>query len=473
MPLAASKRHRSVVLAAFVGLSLVPAFGLAAHRLANWSLFAGGTPDYDANAKFVCRILQLCTLVLIALLDRKVTYSERTVRNAVVVAGLLSAAVMVVSAYVVDPGATLVCAGLCGVGHTIVMVGWGYYLCSVEPRQSSFALTCGFAISGLASWLFSSLPEVSLHVLAVGAAPLSAVCFAYELSRRTEPAQADEPLDREALHKPPVVLLLALGVCTLSGVFVHTLVPTNAIQNGGSYQALTGILYVAICAIYLVWTVVLGRADADRLWPLFPAIVLGGLVCYTSFISQWPTMAMDILTATQNCTMMFCWLATASVVYRRRLPKVFSFCLANIVFAEPITLSITITGVRAPVGYVEGDLSTIAITLGLALALVVLTVGLAYRESLKDARIPATDAPAAAPVDPLVVALASMADDYALTMREQEVALHLARGRTFPETAEALGVSLDTVRTHVKCLYRKTGVHKKGRLIELIEERRP
>ena len=34
-------------------------------------------------------------------------------------------------------------------------------------------------------------------------------------------------------------------------------------------------------------------------------------------------------------------------------------------------------------------------------------------------------------------------------------------------------ISLDTVRTHVKCLYRKTGVHKKGHFIALIEERRP
>ena len=72
-----------------------------------------------------------------------------------------------------------------------------------------------------------------------------------------------------------------------------------------------------------------------------------------------------------------------------------------------------------------------------------------------------------------MAAIESMADDYALTARKQEVALHLARGHTFPETDEALGVSLDTVRTHVKCLYRKTGVHKKGHFIALIEERRP
>ena len=476
MPLAASKRQRSLIFAAFVGLSLIPALGLATNRLADWALFAGGLAGYDASAKFARRILQVCALILVALLDRKATYSERTIRNAVAAAGVGTGVLAAVFIYATNPTVVFACAGLSGITHTVMMVGWGYYLCSVEPRQSAFALTVGFALSGLVSWLFSALPVAWIHALAIGSAPISAVCFIYEFSRDTSVARADEPLTRTSLSDPPVVLLLALAVCTLTGVFVHTLVPTNLIQQGPGYQALVAVIYLGICAIYLLWTVALGRTDADRLWPLFPAVVLGGLVCYTSFISQWPTVAMNILAATQNCTIVFCWLATASVVYRRRLPRVFSFCVANIVFAEPITLSITVRGMLDPVGHVAGSMVAIAVTLALALALVVLTVGLAWGEALKGRR--ATNASAPTPVatpntDPLIAAIDSMAEDYALTKREQEVALHLARGRTFPETAEALGVSLDTVRTHVKCLYRKTGVHKKGHVIELIEERRP
>ena len=75
MPMTASPRQRSVVFTAFMGLSLVAVLGVASHRLADWSLFAGGTAGYDTNAKFVARVLQICTLVLVAILDRKVAYS--------------------------------------------------------------------------------------------------------------------------------------------------------------------------------------------------------------------------------------------------------------------------------------------------------------------------------------------------------------------------------------------------------------
>ncbi|WP_442904065.1 helix-turn-helix transcriptional regulator [Gordonibacter sp.] len=52
------------------------------------------------------------------------------------------------------------------------------------------------------------------------------------------------------------------------------------------------------------------------------------------------------------------------------------------------------------------------------------------------------------------------------------VALHLTRGYTLPQTADMLCVSLDTVRTHVKSLYKKLGIHKKQSLIAIVEEKR-
>ena len=45
-----------------------------------------------------------------------------------------------------------------------------------------------------------------------------------------------------------------------------------------------------------------------------------------------------------------------------------------------------------------------------------------------------------------------------LTPREAEVLLMLARGRTYVQVADELGVSLNTVASHIKNLYRKLGV---------------
>jgi len=46
-----------------------------------------------------------------------------------------------------------------------------------------------------------------------------------------------------------------------------------------------------------------------------------------------------------------------------------------------------------------------------------------------------------------------------LTVRESQVLRLIASGCTYSQTAEQLGISLHTVTTHIKNLYRKLEVH--------------
>lgn len=54
--------------------------------------------------------------------------------------------------------------------------------------------------------------------------------------------------------------------------------------------------------------------------------------------------------------------------------------------------------------------------------------------------------------------LADLKQAFGLTPSEREVARHLLDGLTADETAAELGISLDTVRTHIKRAYAKLGV---------------
>ena len=47
----------------------------------------------------------------------------------------------------------------------------------------------------------------------------------------------------------------------------------------------------------------------------------------------------------------------------------------------------------------------------------------------------------------------------ALTFREAQVLWHLAQGCTYERIGDRLGVSLHTVTTHIKNIYRKLDVH--------------
>ena len=59
-----------------------------------------------------------------------------------------------------------------------------------------------------------------------------------------------------------------------------------------------------------------------------------------------------------------------------------------------------------------------------------------------------------------------------LSGRELEVLAHLAQRRSTARTAAALGISVNTVRTHVRTLMRKLAVDDRGELVRRARELR-
>lgn len=52
-----------------------------------------------------------------------------------------------------------------------------------------------------------------------------------------------------------------------------------------------------------------------------------------------------------------------------------------------------------------------------------------------------------------------------LSPRERDVLDHLARGEAYKQIADALGISIDTLRGYIKAVYRKLHVHSRGEAV--------
>ena len=59
--------------------------------------------------------------------------------------------------------------------------------------------------------------------------------------------------------------------------------------------------------------------------------------------------------------------------------------------------------------------------------------------------------------------------EFALTPREVDVVLILAKGRNKERAAEELHLARETVKTHAANVYRKLAIHSQQELIDLIE----
>ena len=67
---------------------------------------------------------------------------------------------------------------------------------------------------------------------------------------------------------------------------------------------------------------------------------------------------------------------------------------------------------------------------------------------------------------PIALRCKEIASASGLTSREAQTLALIAHGWTVDMTARRLGVSPSTVRTHLKHLYAKTGVHSRNELLE-------
>lgn len=65
------------------------------------------------------------------------------------------------------------------------------------------------------------------------------------------------------------------------------------------------------------------------------------------------------------------------------------------------------------------------------------------------------------------IAFVALMDERGLTKREQQISLLVAEGHTMKKISDLLGVSLGTIQSHTKSIYRKLNVHNKQAIIDL------
>ena len=62
-----------------------------------------------------------------------------------------------------------------------------------------------------------------------------------------------------------------------------------------------------------------------------------------------------------------------------------------------------------------------------------------------------------------------MSEQHGLSERQYEVLVLVAQGRNAKYIEQTLMISLSTAQTHIRNIYRKTGVHSRQELLNLIE----
>ena len=470
------------------GRTLALALGYGLFRGANSLLYSSALASVPTSTLFIADMSfsmttalssLLCALAVMALAWKGLILGFRL---PVVLPALL---LLLVAAPAVAPwiapgssGVFVLLALTYGVASTCLNLSWLEVVAHQTPARIAGILALGMLVKSVITLACGSLMGVPF-VVAVGVLLVGAVALLLRARGRAWLDSSEDdaaPATFKAYRQGAmgiadalvVSIVLEATVSILNGFFL------GVATDGSGIISAVGAISAALVFCFVV--VVVARAvDVERLYRyLFPIllalvvpILLALVVLLPLTLGSWASQALQgLLVLVYEFISFSALYFILCQIQRKKLKTYVLFAFAT----ACIRLSQLLFGMA---GYWLGGASgseaeglywivTIVAVYGLSMLLLYLT-----------RRRPSTDEKRVIVVteeDRFAARAEELAAEYRITARESEIMLQLARGRSAAFIADELVCSPATVRTHMKNIYAKLGVHSKQELIDLFAD---
>ena len=242
-------------------------------------------------------------------------------------------------------------------------------------------------------------------------------------------------------------------------------VPATAILlcyllGSGAFMSL--VLYPAFCLFTLAaWR----QRRAAFPWLGFFILCIACLYCTALLYSPLAVLCRALILSSRPMAITLLWVAVQEGMGARDLPWWLAAVAAPMLIVA-VDCAIHTVGL---IGLSPGQMDSVVNAVMLVTAFA-MTLGMLWFVRLRpDDAEPASSECAAGAADVSEI-LAAMADAHGLSEREGEVLGLLYRGNTQKKIAERLFLSVSSVQTYAKSLYRKLGVHSRQELIDMVNE---
>lgn len=480
----------------------IPCMGFALLRLLVMILDRGSVfvPTYTPFViGSLCRgVAPLVIIALVAGRPLSPAQYRRTLVPAAVLASVFSVATLVRVAW----GGVwwyAACRGLAHVGIAWLYVCWGEVYANTRVRDVGVSVTASMIVSSVLAFAVALLPDAGAAVCA-GIIPAVATW----LFIRYIESGAPHPPHRATFvgRSGPALLgeysrwLVALALFSAVMGVIHAL--SMSVPGGHASGWLFGLytaVSVALSAILLASVVRVreGTFTLPVMWVLFVALTVGALGLSLVFPDLMP-VALAVFGAVRYTALAFVNIKLADIAHHSHQPSYVIFAIGWAVVEIFMVLGASL---QVSIELYDGTEPSmpIAMLIGLLLTATLFVFG---GSSFSDVRVPADGGdPAGAgwgagagggggagegagegegegePSAETILGIQyrqcqALRGRYGLTDRETEVVLLVAQGHTQQFCADALMVSLNTVRTHMKHVYAKLDIHTKDELLEAL-----
>jgi DNA-binding CsgD family transcriptional regulator len=359
-----------------------------------------------------------------------------------------------------------------GLGLAVFWLAWAHVFCAYAPRNLYRRVIFSYLLGLLLYLLLTFLPAAAVVPLTILAA-MGSTIFLSQASASFEALPAQEPLS--SAPKRVVRLLWRPLLCTAAFGFMSGLVSQVSAQGRlplESFQQISIVASLIVVGILLLPALLLSKPlDITSAYRIALPIAAAGFLLLP-FV--WDTL-FGLTNALVNMGLMtvsiilWCMLVATTVQTRLPAQMVFGICLAIVGGARLLGKLL---------GFVyEGHLTQDFLSLA-AVALVSIyllsMVSLVFFKGQRLTRGHEAESEGLKVVvwgeDRYQECCGYIARSSDFTPRELEIFLLLGQGRSIASIAGNLFVSENTVKSHIRGIYRKLGVHSKQELIDLIND---
>jgi len=478
-------------LCGFVALLLT----LGTTSLMNGSLF----PQFDAIFMFARDISVTFSAATLLGLGLAAYRAPRLLREraiiAVAVACLVGGGALLSLGLGFSAPALLVAgASLAAIGRSVATISVALYLARLEMHATAVIIAVAYTVQLAASPASSLLPPWVGTALFL-AFPLAAIALYFDMAH-DRPSPSDIAVTRPASFLAP---FSALFVCLFLFQVAFGFALRFGEVAGTPRMSFLSAIPLALVALYV--TCLRRRFPADGLVQLSALTVMAGFLLATQPLLAADSGAADValLNAGNGLFIMAAQMALVTIAARNPLGAI-----TTVAWGNGISALGSLTGAAAGMLANSAAASMPALRVAIPAALLLVfaayvTIGLkrftfagaidgidpvlvgttaagkgtdAGAEAVPGAGtgpVPLPMPAARTPEEAFASRCEAIASEFSLTPREAEVFAMLARGRDRAYIEEALVVSRNTVKAHVKHVYAKLGIHSHQELLDLVE----
>lgn len=332
-----------------------------------------------------------------------------------------------------------------------------------------------YADTGAMAFAFGVVLSVSLlvvfflpTVVSNGLVALIPLCSTVLLrqSGRQHPAvisvsllpKASRKMSHGAMAKVSCIVFLVCAVCTYSWVSAPVLD-----QPWGSDLLCAGILVGALFMVAAALPSLLfgGSLPAGRLLLWSGMLAVASVALHASGVGAFLPLSFVLSLATSVILDVLLASYFVSLVVKGYTASATAFGFSEGFICAAMLLGNAAYKLAAWAGGGEAFSATVGLVLLSVLALLILLLG----DQQREINVIMTAPPEATEMEQNCKAIA---DEFGLSAREYEILLLLGQGYTTQSVARSLVLSPYTVQTHIKHIYTKVGIHRRGELMDYI-----